>query len=233
MDDNSKYTGAYADLLTQIAENVEAVYAAGVKSEYDRFWDSFQVNGNRKTYNGTFTVAWNDEIFKPKYDLIPTACMQMFQATGIVDLKGCLERQGVILDTSNATSLLQMFQSSRIKYLPTIDASKSTNNSYAFSCNYLISIEKLILSETTNYSTAMFNCSTLEHLIVDGIIDRNGFNVSTCKKLSHESLMSIINILKDYSGTSETRTCTLGATNLAKLTDAEKAIATEKGWTLA
>lgn len=223
-----------ADKLVTIAENEQKVFDAGVQSEYDRFWDALQSNGNRKTYNGTFTVAWNDEIFKPKYDLIATDCSQMFQNSGVVDLKGCLEKQGVILDTSQSTMLLQMFQSSEVKYLPTIDASKSTNNSYAFACHYLISIEKLILSETTNYSTAMLSCSTLEHLIVDGIIDRSGFNVSKCTKLSHESLMSIINILKDYStDTSTTRTCTLGEANLAKLTDAEKAIATEKGWTLA
>ena len=46
--------------------------------------------------------------------------------------------------------------------------------------------------------------------------------------------MSIINCLKDYStdtsGTSHT--VTLGTTNLAKLTDEQKAIATEKGWSL-
>ena len=40
--------------------------------------------------------------------------------------------------------------------------------------------------------------------------------------------MSIINALK--SGV--TQTLTLGTDNLAKLTDTEKAIATEKGWTL-
>jgi hypothetical protein len=47
--------------------------------------------------------------------------------------------------------------------------------------------------------------------------------------------MSIINTLNDYSTYTGTTVfkVTLGSTNLAKLTDAEKAIATEKGWTLA
>jgi uncharacterized protein YndB with AHSA1/START domain len=45
--------------------------------------------------------------------------------------------------------------------------------------------------------------------------------------------MNIIGCLSDYSGSGTTHTCTIGTANLAKLTDAEKAIATEKGWTLA
>ena len=47
--------------------------------------------------------------------------------------------------------------------------------------------------------------------------------------LSHDSLMRIINNLMT---TTSTKKLTLGATNLAKLTDEEKAIATGKGWTV-
>ena len=48
-------------------------------------------------------------------------------------------------------------------------------------------------------------------------------------KLTHDSLMSIINNLAEVS---TTQTLTLGSTNLNKLTADEKAIATNKGWTL-
>lgn len=50
-----------------------------------------------------------------------------------------------------------------------------------------------------------------------------------CTALSHDSLMVIINGLQTVEG----KTLTLGTDNLAKLTDAEKQIATDKGWTLA
>ena len=53
---------------------------------------------------------------------------------------------------------------------------------------------------------------------------------SYCENLTYDSLMVVINGLQTVT---ETQTLTLGSTNLAKLTDEEKQIATDKGWTLA
>jgi hypothetical protein len=88
---------------------------------------------------------------------------------------------------------------------------------------------KLVVHENLKYTNTFSNCPALTTLIIEGTIGQNGFDVSSCTKLSHDSLMSIINALK--SGVSGL-TVTLGSANLAKLTDAEKAIATQKGWTL-
>ena len=51
---------------------------------------------------------------------------------------------------------------------------------------------------------------------------------SNDRKLSRESLLSIINNLEVVSG----QTLTLGSVNLAKLTDDDIAIATNKGWSV-
>ena len=57
--------------------------------------------------------------------------------------------------------------------------------------------------------------------------------VSTCDKLTHDSLMSIINGLYDIASLGiKTQQVFLGSTNLAKLTSEEIAIATNKGWTV-
>ena len=56
------------------------------------------------------------------------------------------------------------------------------------------------------------------------------FDLSPCKKLTHDSIMVVINGLQTVTTTQK---LTLGTTNLAKLTDEEKKIATDKGWTLA
>ena len=63
----------------------------------------------------------------------------------------------------------------------------------------------------------------------DGTID-----ISHLTQLEHSSLLVIINGLYDYvsAGSSGTRYIKLGDVNLSALSDEEKAIATNKGWTI-
>ena len=55
-------------------------------------------------------------------------------------------------------------------------------------------------------------------------------DLSPCKDLTHDSLMVVINGLQTVTSA---QILTLGSENLAKLTEADKKIATDKGWTLA
>ena len=57
---------------------------------------------------------------------------------------------------------------------------------------------------------------------------KQSISLSNSTKLTHESIMVIINGLQTVT---TTQTLKLGSTNLAKLTEAEKQIATDKGWT--
>ena len=59
---------------------------------------------------------------------------------------------------------------------------------------------------------------------------KTSFDISDSKKLTHDSLMVLINGLQTVT---TAQTIKLGTTNLAKLTDEEKKVATDKGWTLA
>ena len=43
----------------------------------------------------------------------------------------------------------------------------------------------------------------------------------------------LVEIISNLNTVTTTKTLTMGATNLAKLTDAEKKVATDKGWILA
>ena len=158
-----------------------------------------------------------------------------------------------ILDTSNATNMQSMFSECRgIKSIPAIDTSKVTNMRAMFSyCDHLTSIPALDTSKVEdmgyifNYCSSltsipaldtsnvkdmdyMFNnCYNLESIHMHGM--KISFDIHYSTKFTREALVEILNNL---STVTTSRTLTMGSTNLAKLTDADKAIATGKGWTL-
>lgn len=225
-----------AEKLTAIAENEQKVFDAGKKAEYDRFWDVYQANGTRLQYAYGFAGAgWTEYNFRPKYDIKPTVASNLFTNTSLRNVKDSLEKAGVTLDMSNVVTLSYLAQSSALTHLPVLDLRKVANlNYFLFQNQGLLEVEKIILKDdgTQSFSDYTFNnLPLLTEVRFEGIIGKNGLNFGTTPKLSHDSLMSIINALQ--TKTSGTWTVTLGATNLAKLTDAEKAIATQKGWTLA
>lgn len=233
MDDNSKYTGAYADLLTQIAENVEAVYAAGVKSEYDRFWDEFQTNGTRTAYMYGFAgEGWNNKTFNPKYRRISVStCSYMFYDCGLTDYD--FVEKGVEIDVSGATSVTYMFGNANgIKRVGVFDCRGCKDINRPFYYSGIITVDKFIVKETTKYDNTFAAAINLENITIEGIIGQNGFNVSACVGLTHESLMSIKRALK--SGVSGlTVTFSTKHKEDGKLTDSDIAEISAKGWSVA
>lgn len=84
-------------------------------------------------------------------------------------------------------------------------------------------------SMCSTFSRCFAGCSSLT-TINGGIEAKVSLDLSPCTKLTHDSLMTIINSIQTVT---TTQTLTLGTANLAKLTDEEKKVATDKGWTLA
>lgn len=140
-------------------------------------------------------------------------------------------------DVSSGTDFNHMFYGmAEIEIFPSFNTSKGLNFDGMFGlCMKAKTIEGIDLSSATSVTTMFDLCSELENITFNGIIKITGLDLSPCTKLTHDSLMSAINALYDYAseGTTGTFKLILGSTNLAKLTDAEKAIATQKGWTLA
>ena len=137
------------------------------------------------------------------------------------------------IDTSKGTNFSSMFSYCTVRTIPEYDTSKGTSFSSMFSyAQYIHTIPKLDLSNGTSFSNMFSSCKALENLNIVGTINATGLNVQY-SPLSHDSLMSIINALANKTGVSGTWKVTLGATNLAKLTADEIAIAEGKGWTLA
>ena len=231
------YLGITGDVVPEEMETkVTEVYEAGKQDEYDALWDIIQSNGTRKTCQYLFgSQGWTNENFKPKYDIQPTDALGLFILTGIVDVRE--STIGVKLDLSKATRTTNLFSYASTKYLGVMNLQSSSGTlDGVFQNSAIISIEELVLKNDGSQTPKnMFTgCSALEHMIVKGKIGKNGFNVSACTKLDLESLLSILEALQDKSSdTSGTSwVCTLGSTNLAKLSDEQKQIATSKGWSL-
>lgn len=121
---------------------------------------------------------------------------------------------------------------SQITAISSIDISRVRNVQYLFiGCPRLDSVSMLNCSNVV-YTDGMFSgCTKLRNL--GGFLNLSvNLNLSDSPLLTVESLMNVINNLKDLTG-STAHTLTLGATNLAKLTDEQKAVATNKNWVLA
>lgn len=151
------------------------------------------------------------------------------------------------IDTSNVVYMSSMFNNCvSLTTIPPIDTSNVTSMNQMFLyCSALTTIPQLDLSKVTNVFQMFLYCSVLTTL---GSFQNLGMAYSTTEsanfryytldlsnstKLTHDSLMNVINNLYDIA----TKGCNaqqliLGSTNLAKLTAEEVAIGTERGWNI-
>lgn len=135
-------------------------------------------------------------------------------------------------DTSDVTDMVRMFDScDNLATIPLIDTSKATNMSYMFNdCNNLTSVPAIDVNNVKNFVNMLFNCSRLETIHMKNIGENLDLYGTYSNRFTRETLLEIIGNLKTVT---ETKTLRMGSTNLAKLTKEDKAIATNKGWTLA
>ena len=170
---------------------------------------------------------------------------------------GCSSLTSIpLLDTSKVTGMISMFHScSSLTSIPLLNTSKVKNmNSMFYNCISLNSISAIDTSNVTNMISMFFNCSSLTYIplldtskvtsmnnmlrgcssvkYLGGFknlsISIGAYFLDQCPNLTVESLMNVINNLATVSG----NTLKFGTTNLSKLTAEQKAIATNKGWTL-
>ena len=180
------------------------------------------------------------------------------KATNMSNLfNGCFSLTSIpLLDTSKVTSMISMFHScSSLTYIPLLNTSNVKNmNSIFYNCSSLNSISALDTRNVTNMTNMFFNCSSLTSIplldtskvtsmnnmlrgcgsvkYLGGFknlsISISAYFLDQCPDLTVESLMNVINNLATVSG----QTLKFGNGNLSKLTAEQKAIATNKGWTL-
>ena len=229
-----------------MAEKIPGVYESGKadgieqgkESEYDRFWDIFQNNGNRTDYTSAFGVCWTDELFKPKYDVVPVGqCNQMFAATSIKNLASCIAEAGIAFDMSNATNTNYMFNNAtELEEVPNINLSKSKTISYLFNACKALKKVSLTLAENTvtSYTSVFAGCSSLEELTISGVIDIP-LSFSSSSKLTKASIENIICALSTATSGVTLTLSRIAVTNAFGSTTAEEwtsLIGTKPNWTI-
>ena len=241
-----------SEKLTAIAENQVKIYNHGkdngLKEGYanceNDFWDNIQNFGNRTDYVKAFSNWSKAQYIRPKYKIMPTAATT-YLLNGCSSLKK-LEKdyfdfslipenyteynQGLYALCNNCSSLEEVED---VNFQPVM--------SYAYffaGCENLKKIAVLRVSEKSSFGgttggDCFWRCSSLEDVTIEGTIGKN-FSIQSSTKLSHESLMNIIECLKDYSDDTSGKvyTLTLGKKNTAKLSEEEQQIAIDKGWLL-
>ena len=161
------------------------------------------------------------------------------------------------LDTSNVVDMSYMFNNcSNLATIPLLDTSKVTNMIYMFyGCSKLTTIPHLDTSNVLNMNNMFYNCSNLTTIpeldaqklaysssleaIFTGCtkltsIGLYGFRYSvdiSSTALGHDAIVAFLN----QAGTAynSSQKIKMSSAKLALLSDEEKAIATNKGWTLA
>lgn len=221
-------------------------YASGKKegieegkiAERNTFWDIYQLNGTMTNYMYAFYgTRFDDTNFYPRHDIKPLNANYMFGNSRITKLKDILEEQKVVLDTSAATNMDFSFYYCRSKVLPEISTVSASTLTSAFAGAHAQKIEKLILKNdgSQTFASTFIECTALTDIAIEGTIGQSiSFKQSPLTNKSFtDNDYGILHHLKDYSGTSTTKTLTLSTTSKNNLSDAEKAIAIQKGWTIA
>lgn len=221
-----------------IPQGVEQGYEIGRQAEYDAFWDAIQAKGARTFYGMAFR-QWGCQFVRPKYKVVPTeagsARNTFFNNDKLKKVEAAYfdfsqMPRGTYLNNSWYYTFATC---GSLEEIEDIGMMPDYDYTYTFAyCPTLRKIAKITLDENTVLASVFQGCRALTELTVDGTIGRNGFNVSWSTKLTHESLMSIINALADYSedASGTAHTLTIGGTNKAKLTEDELGIAYAKGW---
>ena len=238
----------FTQQIERAKTDIDAVYQTGYekgKAEggsdgyYNEFWDSYQSNGNRLSYTDGFAgMGWNNETFKPKYNINPNNCYRLFAESKISgDLVDILNNLNILFNTSQSTDMYYAFALSQFTHLGIISFESSTaiNNSFRTASSLEI-IDELIFKEdgSNTFNTPFMGCTALTTITkISGKIG-NSIPFPQSSKLTDDTVDQIINALKDYSGTTTQPTLTVHADVYNKMVQSGKdTLVTAKNWKLA
>lgn len=228
-----------ADKLVTVAENEQKVYEAGKKAEYDRFWDNYQDHGNRTQYGFAFGgKGWGKSgLLPPKYPIVlsseAASQYNIFAYFNNGEDRYDMTEVCKMIDCSKAVRLNNMFYNASVENV-TVDMSECQYANGFFSCGMGGgNIDKVCLkvTEKMKSATEMFNqCISIVTLrFTEDSTIAIAISFSHSKKLSSESVDSIINALQDKTGQTALK-ITFHTDVIARMTDEQVNKILAKNW---
>lgn len=197
--------------------------------------------------NGIYNVPDGVDAYNPVNVDVPTSSTKLFDVSQInkyfvadytyqttfdktgLDLSNCLRFS---FYNYKATSLdISYLDTGNLQVFRVGDINKSSNLGLVD-----IDISGIDLSKVATIN--FYTLSNLETIKSDGLIlpdidltsaDSNNFNLTSATKLTVDSIVGLLNALPQSTNNYSFQ---IGTDNIAKLTEEQKAIATDKGWTL-
>lgn len=222
-----------------MADNITAIKTSSLKTLLDQTKSCFYLFKEYKgtsidgliNYGDTSNVTTFEEMFNYCSNLTSVPLLNTSNATNMKNMFfSCSNLSSIpLFDTSKVTEMRGMFSGCvKLNSIPLLDTSNVINMSdWMTSCNSLESIPQIDVSKVTTFRYAFLNCTRLKTILMHGM--KASFDISASQRFEKSDLVTILNNL---AAVTTNQTLKMGATNLAKLTDEEKAIATNKGWTL-
>ena len=206
----------------------------GYSQSEEEFWSDF-VNG-RTDWSYAFQ-GWGHEYIRPTIQVKPTSTVYSFyKCANLKELKAdCFDfSDATPSETSSSGGNSRTFYGcTELERIEDIGLPAGYYIRTFENCRALKTIDILRVTANTGFNNAFASCTVLEEIkVIDGVIGQNGLSFANSSKLTVDTINRIIDALADYSGTTG-HSVTLGSTNLNKLSSAEIAKATQKGWDLA
>ena len=244
------------ELISEYGNFVDNIYTGVDIDEY--FKDTIsagtsEVGGWKNTqlkFRSPLTIIGNNAAFM--FMNYPFAFIPTIDTSNVTNMRSMFYQCDSLttmpqLNTNNVTNMRTMFyQCNLLTTIPQLDTSKVTDMQSMFNyCESLTTVPQLDASKVISIHFMFAQNRNLTNL--GGLLNlgqaylttenANDYNyeldLNMSPKLTHESLMNVINGLYDIKTKGcNTQSLRLGSTNIAKLTSEEIAIATNKGWTV-
>lgn len=171
-------TKDYGDKIKEVCEQ-------GKKSQYDEFWDAYQLNGNRTDYSYAFCdEGWNDTTYNPKYPIVATNINRLFYSNEqITNTKVPIIMVGANIYGDEKYMHIPFADCSSLKTIPSLSVSKEA----AINNSQLLDFQ---------------NCDNIEHI---GFNDEVWCDVwlQYSDNIDDETLIQLVHCLKDFSKSDE------------------------------